>query len=357
MRSPVVAVALALILITLSAGCRRYSTAVDDPAVVLYRSGKPGVRSILGRDGGTWQEFLTEFHKAKPHKLDNWNRSGGEQVKAQSGPADAGLTATPAQPTPPATNQDQIAIDLDSDIRSYTRHYINLIEQYHQSYDTLLYFRVAGGRTLFDTTLIGLTFATTVVGGETSKAVIGAVATAVQGVELSLSENYLQNQTSIAIISQMKRNRDQQRTELETKLTGTQPLTSKEEADILLTRYFASGSLAQAVSTLVADTSERATEARAQLEAVTDPDRAAAESFRKRIVAWLNDSNVKEEALVTERRNTVVRFVTDKAPDILKPATLGNKKDYEVAITWLLDPARTPADLRTFVTLARIPNP
>lgn len=324
-------VVFSVLLLLFVAGCeslqpqgRSYYN-VADPAVVLYRSGESG---WFGKDQD-WDDFLWDFfHEEKDEKTADDDKTAYERLPLN----------------------DKI------------RYRMSLIERYHAAYDTSLYFRVAGGKTFFDFSELGLALATTVVGGETSKTILGAVTTAVIGIELSLSENFLQNQTSLAIIKTMKANRTEIRQKLVEGLEENR-FRSEAEAESLLVEYFVAGSLAQAVSKLAEEAAKRAEEAEKQLAITEGKTAAELRKLRDLIIEYLNPAS-RDEARVRKVAEAIGQddetgVATETTEVITLAGTDGTETEMEIERStenirndiadWLYDSSRTPASLERVV--------
>lgn len=219
---------LVAIMLTAVSGCGAVPRSfydIDDPAVVLYRSARPG----WFREPRHWLDTLEAFAGERHH------------------------------------GEGTMLADVANDTELSTRRAMALIEHYHVSYEMALYIQVAAGETLFDVTQLGIGLATAAAGSESVKGALGVALAAVKGVELSLSENFLQNQTSLAIITTMQANRLAARARIEERLHRA-PYGSSIEAESDLLDYFAAGSLSRAVSALASEAEARVATQRAALD-------------------------------------------------------------------------------------------
>ncbi|MEM8876215.1 MAG: hypothetical protein AAGD32_18375 [Planctomycetota bacterium] len=297
---------------------------VKDPAVVLYRAGRPG----WFRERTNWQAQLDRFMGYK---------AGG----ASEG-----------------THLPYKCDELGSadKVEVYVRHYLDVIFAYHSAYNASIYFRIASGKTLFDVTEIGLALATTIVGGETSKTILAAITTAVLGIEESLSEQFLQNQTSFAILNQMKAQANTKRAAIIRQLNAS-GYETKGEADVVLVDYFESGSLVSAITQLSEDAAAAAKESERELRAANAGEAQQTEGLRRVLLDWLDDPTAHDtrfKRLIRHLEVTLARADTGEA------VILSNDEDAvqkSRASAWLYSPRRSVRDLDSARSALGLPTP
>jgi hypothetical protein len=151
---------------------------------------------------------------------------------------------------------------------------IGLIDEYQENYKNQVRVSQSIWGTLFDYLQLGVTAATSVVGGEGVKAILGATATGLKGGQLSISQNWFAEKTSMAIASQMDALRNKKKLEIVKKVNDDSYDDNKyplESALNDLRDYFYSGSMINALSSLAEEAAAKSSDSRKQLSEETTP--------------------------------------------------------------------------------------
>ncbi|TAL08570.1 MAG: hypothetical protein EPO02_12525 [Nitrospirae bacterium] len=126
-----------------------------------------------------------------------------------------------------------------------------LVDEYHANFKLHLYTGRALTDSIFDFLLLGVNAAGSVVGGEAVKGILHAAGTGLSGGKLSMSQNWYQEKTTSAIVSQMDALRYAKKLNMATKLS--QVNDDDYPLDVVLQDmldYFNSGSLVTALTSL-----------------------------------------------------------------------------------------------------------
>lgn len=224
----------------------------------------------------------------------------------------------------------------------YARRILGLIDEYHDRYRMQLHMDIASGATGFDFAQLGLSFATTVVGGATTKSVLGAVNTMVTGAELSIRQNFLNDQAMLTILSQMDADRAKRRLEINQALNRSgddrYPLEAVRN-DLLL--YFHDGSLVTALLSVSKKTAETAEKNQRALIETTSVryDSGSTRKLRDAIGTWVDQDPEANMAKLKNWRQKIL------------PAYDG------LMTAWIEDASVSEFELRGAMTALGIPAP
>jgi hypothetical protein len=151
---------------------------------------------------------------------------------------------------------------------------------YHQ-FEQKLFGDRAYFATAADWVELGLAGATTVVAGEGTKTILGAVLTATKGARLSLDKNFFREKTTETIMSAMQAERLKRLTLITQKMTsGTAAQYSWDEAWVDLLDYFYAGTIENALLSIAGQTGSEVSGAKIE-NREAEKDRADAFSLQK----------------------------------------------------------------------------
>lgn len=167
--------------------------------------------------------------------------------------ADSNGTMDPARLGGARLRRDMIINRIRADIRDYSGLFEDELRVNLAQFDTSS-----------DIVTLGLTAATTIVGGAGSKTVLSAINAAVQGASLSIDKNYFREQTSEAIIAALRTNRLRQDTVILSKMTdlSVDKYPLEEAWNDLIDLYYA-GTLASGFQSLAEQAAVKAEAAKA----------------------------------------------------------------------------------------------
>ncbi len=151
-----------------------------------------------------------------------------------------------------------------------TRRVMAIITDNFSHFEAEFFTGRAFGETGFDIAGLGLDAAITIVGGERTKTVLGAIATAVGGVRLSIDKNFFREKTSETLLAKMRGQRATKETEIEKKLQLGDGEYSIYEAWGDLVELFYAGTIHSALIGLAEDAGEKAKEAVREKTAVVE---------------------------------------------------------------------------------------
>lgn len=147
-----------------------------------------------------------------------------------------------------------------------------LVDEYHANFKLHLYTGRALTDSIFDFLLLGVNAAGSVVGGEAVKGILHAAGTGLTGGKLSMSQNWYQEKTTSAIVSQMDALRYAKKLNMATKLSQVNdddyPLDAVLQ-DML--EYFNAGSLVTALASLADEAASKSVASKNKLDKLGMP--------------------------------------------------------------------------------------
>ncbi|MEO0854172.1 MAG: hypothetical protein AAFY15_11830, partial [Cyanobacteria bacterium J06648_11] len=339
----------------------RSSWKVADPGVVLYRSGEGG----WFREGRDWRHHIAEFldeeavleqYTGKPQMTHGRN---GQPDEVVAGTEDYGKGIAAVR---------KVAVDGANDapsrreVERLIRIDMSMIERYQAAYESSLYIRIAQGEFLFDVGQLGLSFASTVSGGEATKTVLSAVATFVGGARLSLRSEFLQDQTSIALIKIMQSNRDEaQRVLIENLANDTYESYAAAESDLIA--YFVSGSLVSAIAKLDEAAAQLASASSVALAKARAADSPLAQQIQNAITQWVEqgpEAPTDKNDTKAKRLDRLVQLVSVRSSSV-RDADADENVDDSVAgflaLEYITAQERTVQELKSIALAEEIPIP
>jgi len=150
--------------------------------------------------------------------------------------------------------RDEIINRIRADIRAHSGEFEDTLRQ-----------DIANWSTGMDFVELGLSAATTIVGGESAKTVLAAILTAVKGGRISVDKNFFRERTSEAIIAALRSSRMTQDTLIVSKMSrlNVREYTLDEAMNDLIDLYYA-GTLASGFQALAEQAAVKAQEAEAE---------------------------------------------------------------------------------------------
>ena len=366
---------LAIILLPILPGCARNFIDVADPAVVLYKTGAgQSLNRTSTRDAQPVLRYLESWSGQAPRESAQEEEAILNESVAKGGGATPSLAVSddsptgddrrefptlaegtervqpgaevdvPQSPADSADSADSAATDavrtngeVDPRVLSRNRaiyRHIRNISGYHEAYSMSLHLRIANGKTAFDFTNLGLTFAATITSSVDGSAILSGLATVLTGSELALETNFLQNQAVIAILQSMDSIRTDARAKIEARMTSDYDAYPMEAAEAELVRYFASSSLVLALQKLAQDASMSQQDAQERLEDVQDARTGVDENeIRKKLSDLVMKQGMKEELEDWIQANDL----KERSGGSLVPKSAG---------VWIHDKETSPAMLR-----------
>ncbi|MCC7388456.1 MAG: hypothetical protein IT431_06770 [Phycisphaerales bacterium] len=185
-----------------------------------------------------------------------------------------------------------------------------------------------------DVTELGLALATTVVGGEQTKTVLGAILTAVKGSRISIDKNYFREKSSEALIAMLRASRVEQDNQIVGKMSSLDVMgyPFEEAWNDLVDLYYA-GTLTSALQRLSEKAGATADQAR--------EDQAELTEQRVRSVEYnLNDRGLRDK---------IVNWMSaaDPGPRSGQTAEEATGERVTLAMAWLRKPeSEVPRDLQ-----------
>lgn len=126
-------------------------------------------------------------------------------------------------------------------------------DEFFHDYEKALRYRNVAKNLGFDALLLSITGATAVVGGEATKAILGAIATGVKGFDTSIDKNLFMDQTIQALELEMETLRSKRNKIIKDHLAKDDVTTYPLQAGLDdITEYYFSGSVTAALNSIVA---------------------------------------------------------------------------------------------------------
>lgn len=144
---------------------------------------------------------------------------------------------------------------------------INDIDQSYYEFRTAFFRNRATISTFSDMAKLGMSAASTVLGGS---AVLSAAVTALEGSQLSIEKNFLEQKATESIFTTMDALRSERMAEIETKLMMPPPSYSFEEAYNDALALFSAGSVPSALQRIAAEAGKQKLDAKAKADAATE---------------------------------------------------------------------------------------
>jgi hypothetical protein len=189
---------------------------------------------------------------------------------------------------------------------------MGMVDDYYYSYTAALRRDVSGKGIIVDTTALATSIASTAAGGKELKTVLSAISSSVQGISKSIDANVLLGNTVQAIRLQMDGTRADLAAEMIKNMKALDCTDYPLEAGLRdIVRYYDAGTLTSGVASLSKDagvkkenaekkqTKAAGTKARFTQDTAADKLSALAstEEGKKRLRSWMNEHDLKDEAI------------------------------------------------------------
>jgi len=129
----------------------------------------------------------------------------------------------------------------------------------YAQYERCFYRVSAGISTIFDTTVLGLTAAGTVAGGNTTKSILSAIAAGIAGTKLSMEKNYLFEKTSPVLMAKMRSLREEKLRIIDERMNKSIQEYPLERGLIDVQDFFYCGTISGALQSISADIGKQPT--------------------------------------------------------------------------------------------------
>jgi hypothetical protein len=145
------------------------------------------------------------------------------------------------------------------------------IDKNYNKFRNSLFGRVAAAQTSLEVATLGLTSAITLAGGETVKAILGAISTGLAGSALSFGKNVLKEKSSDLLISRMDSLRRDKWADIFRQLQLEDNKYSWYQAERDLIEYFWAGSIPAAIQSIFVESGAKQDKADTAIKrAITD---------------------------------------------------------------------------------------
>jgi hypothetical protein len=201
------------------------------------------------------------------------------------------------------------------------------IEINYRQFETLLYSDKAAFNTVFDFAELGLSAATTIVGGAQTKTILAALSTASQGGRLSYDKNWFREKTAETIIAAMEAERNKKLLLIMDKMVkGNAAQYTFEEAWSDLVDYFYAGTLEGGMQALSIETGNTAANAKKDFNDATKKRIASLQPATKEVIMTVEKLTDRLKELYKTNDTTQAKRILDTLKIEVKPG----KNDFEL---------------------------